>query len=92
MPLTITAESFIAYVWQGSEYAVVLEIRFWVFFMVFRELQWWRIQSFLEQTGTYIEPMKAPSWLAPIGKFSKFAPADTLKMHSLAPLCSWISL
>ena len=44
----------------------------------------WRIQSFFEWTGIYIEPTKAPSWLMLSRKFSKFVPPDGLKMHSLA--------
>ena len=36
---------------------------------------------FFGQTGTHIEPTKAPPWLE---KFSKYVSSDTLKMHSLA--------
>ena len=44
----------------------------------------WHIQSFFGQTGTNIEPMKAPPWLVLVEKFSKFLPPDALKMHSLS--------
>ena len=40
--------------------------------------------EFFGQSGTYVEPKKAPPWLAPSGECSKYVPPDTLKIHFLS--------